>query len=89
MKRREAKAAGLKYFRSSSCLRGHDNLRYTSDGKCVQCAKDRIAEFRQTDKYKDYQREYQARYRNDPDNKARLDAIQERYRMKRRNAKQD
>lgn len=37
LNRSDAKAAGLTHFQGTTCRRGHDGLRFTCTGNCVQC----------------------------------------------------
>ena len=44
--KREAKESGSTMYRGTSCKRGHDGLRQTTNGMCMQCiAEKRCAEF--------------------------------------------
>jgi hypothetical protein len=37
--RKRAMAKGARFYRGSPCLRGHDGLRFTQDGTCVECSR--------------------------------------------------
>jgi len=59
LSRKEAKASGSKIYRSATpCHRGHEPIRYTSNFKCLGCAKE----------YKKQELEHSKnRYHNDPE----------------------
>lgn len=38
--RREAAELGERKYQGKTCKRGHDGLRYTANGLCVQCARE-------------------------------------------------
>jgi hypothetical protein len=42
--RKRAAQAGEKFFTGKICKHGHQGLRYTSSGGCVDCTKDRSRE---------------------------------------------
>ena len=37
--RRKAASAGSRFYLAAPCPKGHDGIRYTRNGACVQCAK--------------------------------------------------
>jgi hypothetical protein len=74
------------YYTGKPCKYGHYAPRQAPRSHCKECLriKNRAGarEYHKTQAWKDYQREYQKQYRNDPANKERLDEIRIRYYVK-------
>jgi len=85
--RKIAIANGDLTYIGSVCKYGHqDSRRYTKGGNCMMCQKGRDESYgnayKKSPKWKAYQKQYQAVYRNDPANRKRLDEIQHKYYVK-------
>lgn len=62
--RKNAIEKGLRFYNDGSkCLNGHLSDRYTSDGRCVMCQKNRNKKNRNSIDWSDYQKSYQKIYR--------------------------
>ena len=88
----DAKAAGDRHFYTNKlCKNGHDAVRVTSSGACVECRKDyqreRAQIQRQDPNYRKYQAAYQAKYRLSKEGADRIKAAQDTYREKKKNEK--
>ena len=82
--RAAAKEAGEVFYDGKPCVHGHGTRRRVSDGHCAKCEDDYHTAYRQTYQYQEYQREYQAAYRDNPEKKELLAAIGKRHVEKKR-----
>lgn len=57
--RKESLEGGHKFYHGKPCRNCEGTLKYASMGTCVSCWK----EYRQSDKYKEYQKEYKKEYK--------------------------
>ena len=86
--RKDATARGDKTYHGSVCKRDatHGTLRRSNNSQCVVCKKEYAewyaAVYRKTDNYKKYQRQYQAKYRNDPAKKEILQRADKKWKAK-------
>jgi len=86
--RNAAIAAGDKlYYTGRACRKGHLSVRISANGACRECSRTyhrrKARELRKTQEYKEYQKEYHAKYRLTVNGKARLEAATERWQQKR------
>lgn len=86
--RKEAREAGSQfYYTGKPCKYNHDSLRRVT-GHCVECGREQSRKltgpnaYHSTEAWKEYQRNYQSKYRYDPKNRERLRENQLRYYIK-------
>jgi hypothetical protein len=86
--RAEALEIGSRHYETGKpCRNGHTAKRWTKSGICMECRRifERTrprADYRQSDKYKAYQKEYHKKYAETEHGKAVKRAANERYREK-------